>query len=50
MNQCDICREMGTDDCKSCHLGNPCLGCTDYDEVKDCCTSNGACNEADGEF
>ena len=32
MNQCDICEEMGCKDCMNCYLGNPCLGCEDYDK------------------
>ena len=43
MNQCDICEEMGLKDCKHCSLGNPCLGCSDYDAQKDICKSNGGC-------
>jgi hypothetical protein len=45
MNQCDICEEMGMKDCMNCTLGNPCLGCQDYDKANHICTSNGACGE-----
>ena len=45
MSQCDICEEMGVNDCKHCSLGNPCLGCVDYDEYNDTCKSNGGCAE-----
>lgn len=45
MSQCDICEEMGVNDCKHCSLGNPCLGCVDYDEENDTCKSNGGCAE-----
>lgn len=40
---CDLCEDMGCVDCKHCVWGNPCLGCTDYDEARDICTSDGAC-------
>lgn len=43
MTQCDICEEMGGNDCQHCSLGNPCLGCADYDEEQDRCTSDGGC-------
>ena len=43
MNQCDICAEMGCDDCMHCYLGNPCLGCDDYDQEHNTCKSNGGC-------
>ncbi len=45
MSQCDICEEMGCKDCANCYLGNPCLGCEDYDREHDSCTSNGGCAE-----
>ena len=45
MTQCEICREIGEDNCKDCYLGNPCLGCDDYYYEKDICMSNGACFE-----
>ena len=45
MSQCDICEEMGVNDCQHCSLGNPCLGCVDYDEDNDTCKSNGGCAE-----
>ncbi len=41
-NVCDHC-EMN--DCMYCPLGNPCLGCEDYDEINNVCTSNGRCGE-----
>ena len=43
LNQCEICIEMGQDDCENCYLGNPCIECDDYDEVKHTCKSDGAC-------
>ena len=51
MNQCDICEEMGLKDCLHCYLGNPCIGCTEYDEKNDICKSNGGCGtiETEGE-
>ncbi len=45
MSQCDICEEMGTNDCMRCSLGNPCINCTDYDERADKCKSNGGCGD-----
>lgn len=45
MNQCDICEEMGCKNCISCYLGNPCLGCEDYDKRSGTCKSNGGCAE-----
>ena len=47
MNQCDICEEMGCKDCRYCSLGNPCLGCEEYDIEHDKCTSNGGCGEVE---
>lgn len=44
---CDVCRETGQDDCIRCSMGNPCLGCSDYDEEKDECRSDGACGEGE---
>lgn len=32
-------------DCMNCYLGNPCLGCQDYDKNTNTCTSNGACGD-----
>lgn len=46
MTQCEMRQEMGDYDCKYCSLGNPCLGCADYDPEEDCCTSNGGCYDA----
>ena len=43
MNICEICKEYRGNDCKYCQLGNPCLGCADYDIENDTCKSNGAC-------
>ncbi len=43
MDQCEICHEVGGDDCKYCSLGNPCYGCDDYDIEHDTCKSNGGC-------
>ena len=43
MSICDRCEEYGACDCQHCDLGNPCIGCTDYDEASDTCRSNGAC-------
>lgn len=40
---CDICKEIGECNCRYCELGNPCIGCSDYDEANDVCKSNGAC-------
>ena len=44
---CDICKEIGECNCRYCELGNPCIGCTDYDEKNDICKSNGGCGKAD---
>ena len=41
---CDECENWGVDVCKLCYLGNPCLGCEDYDEEKDTCKSKGGCS------
>ena len=43
MNICEICKEYHGNDCKYCQLGNPCLGCADYDIENDTCKSEGAC-------
>lgn len=44
MDICEKCREViGTADCITCSYGNPCLGCSDYDEATDTCISNGGC-------
>ena len=37
MNICEICKEYRGNDCKCCQLGNPCLGCADYDIDNDMC-------------
>lgn len=37
---CDFCYEK---DCTMCSLGNPCLGCSDYDIVNDVCITKGGC-------
>ena len=47
MTQCEICEEMGTADCQRCYLGNPCIGCGDYDEASDTCKSDGGCGKAE---
>ena len=43
MEPCDICQYAGVDNCKYCNLGNPCLGCEDYDVENDTCKSKGGC-------
>lgn len=43
MYVCDSCEERS---CKDCELGNPCLGCLDYDRTKDDCKSKGGCAPA----
>lgn len=44
MNACEYCQEYNDKpDCKRCTLGNPCLGCLDYDLENDKCLSNGEC-------
>ena len=45
MNPCELCEEYGIHDCKRCNLGNPCIGCTDYDMRTETCTSEGACGD-----
>lgn len=45
MDQCDICEEMGLNECLYCSLGNPCYGCDDYDIKNNTCRSNGGCAE-----
>ena len=45
MDVCWTCRETGQEDCIHCSMGNPCLGCPDYDEERDSCRSDGACAE-----
>lgn len=42
---CDVCEEIRGEDCLYCSLGNPCLGCDDYDMNAHVCRSNGACGE-----
>lgn len=49
MDMCDICEEMGLKDCMNCWIGNPCLGCLDYDEHTQKCRSNGGCGEEENE-
>jgi len=39
---CDYCLDEERD-CIMCQLGNPCLGCEDYDQINDVCKSNGGC-------
>lgn len=41
----DICERCEDRDCEVCGLGNPCLGCEDYDANLKTCTSHGACGE-----
>lgn len=43
MIQCEICHETGDYNCGYCDLGNPCLGCDDYDIENDECKSDGGC-------
>lgn len=43
MTQCEICREMGYDDCVHCGMGNPCIGCPACDYESGECVVNGAC-------
>lgn len=49
MNPCEICYGHETVDCpyscRYCALGNPCLGCADYDTENDTCKSEGACGD-----
>lgn len=45
MTQCEICEEMGVNDCKYCYLGNPCLNCDDYEQEHDTCMSLGGCGK-----
>ena len=47
MDTCELCREYGDHDCKRCNLGNPCIGCADYDMWNDTCRSKGACGDPD---
>lgn len=47
MDACELCYEQGIIDCRYCALGNPCLGCADYDIENDTCTSKGACGDPD---
>lgn len=39
----DICDYCPMNDCIMCELGNPCLGCEDYDQINHVCKSNGGC-------
>lgn len=39
---CDFCMSDECD-CIMCQLGNPCLGCEDYDQINHVCKSNGGC-------
>lgn len=39
---CDFCEDEERD-CRMCPLGNPCLGCEDYDSRSGICKSNGGC-------
>ena len=47
MNVSKLCAECDERDCIHCSLGNPCIGCSDYDEAHDLCKSNGACGDPD---
>ena len=40
---------MGTADCQRCYLGNPCIGCGDYDEASGTCKSGGGCGREENE-
>lgn len=44
MTECDFCE---VNNCQHCSLGNPCLGCDDYDEENDTCKSYGGCKSSD---
>lgn len=50
MTQCEECQEIGECDCKHCSLGNPCLGCKDYDAENEICKSDGGCGEMKSDF
>ena len=39
---CDFCMSDERD-CIMCRVGNPCLGCEDYDQINHTCKSNGGC-------
>lgn len=39
---CDFCISDERE-CIMCQLGNPCLGCEDYDQTNHVCKSNGGC-------
>lgn len=43
VTQCEVCEEMGCNDCERCYLGNPCVECKDYDEHTGNCVSDGGC-------
>lgn len=45
MDVCEICIEWGNQHCEHCQFGNPCLGCSDYDEDNDICISDGGCGK-----
>ena len=45
MSPCELCEEYGGHACKRCNLGNPCIGCADYDMRNEMCTSEGACGD-----
>ena len=40
---CFQCADLGDANCMMCPLGNPCLGCEDYDQINHVCKSNGGC-------
>lgn len=48
-DRCLMCQEaIGSDACKLCPFGNPCLDCLDYDRKSDTCKSNGGCGAEGG--
>lgn len=50
MTQCDVCEEVHgiNTPCDTCSLGNPCLGCKDYQNNE--CISNGGCASSDNDI
>ena len=46
MEIADICEYICEEhNCMNCYLGNPCIGCADYDEDTDTCKSDGGCGK-----
>lgn len=45
MITCEFCDDISH--CRDCSLGNPCLGCEDYDAEDDACYSDGGCGRED---